>query len=81
MSGQSDKREIFFEFTRMDETMRVCAVDSVTGIEIVTIVPTAMPESEAQKLALKKLLWRLEREGEGAEEGGDTPHRPPGKYV
>jgi hypothetical protein len=61
MSAQSDKREIFFEYTRMDENMRVCAVDSVTGIEIVTIVPTAMPESEAQKLALKKLLWRLER--------------------
>jgi len=81
MSGQSGKREVFFEFTRMDENMRVCAVDSVTGIEVVTLVPTGMPESEAQKLALKKLLWRLERENEGPEEGADAPHRPPGKYV
>jgi Domain of unknown function (DUF6898) len=81
MSEKPQGREFFFEFTRMDESMRVCAVDSITGIEIITIVPSNMPESEAQKLALKKLLWRLERDGEGAEEGGDSPHRLPGKYV
>ncbi|PHS28637.1 MAG: hypothetical protein COA84_00125 [Robiginitomaculum sp.] len=81
MSEKPKDREIFFEFIRIDENMRVCAVDSVTGIEIITIVPSKMPESEAQKLALKKLLWRLEREDMGAEEGSDVPHHPPGKYV
>jgi len=81
MNGTPQSREVFFEFTRMDESLRVCAVDSITGIEIITIVPRTMPDSEAQKLALKKLLWRLEREDKGAEEGGDTPRRPPGKYI
>ncbi|MDQ7018819.1 MAG: hypothetical protein Q9M33_06605 [Robiginitomaculum sp.] len=81
MSEAPQRREIFFEFTRMDENLRVCAVDAITGIEIVTILPASTPESQAQKQALKKLLWRLERESEGVEEGADAPHRPPGKYV
>jgi len=81
MSGTPQSREVFFEFVRMDESMRVCAVDSITGIEIITVLPASTPESQAQKQALKKLLWRLERENEGAEEGGDPPHRPLGKYV
>ncbi len=75
------KREVFFEFIRLEENVRVCAVDGITGIEVVTVVPASLPQSEAQKRALNKLLWRLEREGKGTEEGGNIPDRPPGKYI
>jgi Domain of unknown function (DUF6898) len=81
MSKNNTPHEIFFEFTRMDASLRVCAIDSVTGIEVVTVLPSTIAESEAKKVALKKLLWRLERENKSTEEGGDAPHPHSGKYI
>ncbi len=76
-TNHKKKREIFFEFTRLESNLRVCAVDAVTGLEVVTVLPASMPENEAQNIALKKLLWRLGKDQLPDEEEPVTS----GKYL
>ena len=82
-SGQ-EQDEILFEFTRLDQTVRVCAVDTATGLEVVTIVPAHTSKDMAMRQARNKLRWRLQNEGRPeseAENGKTAPSRPPGRYL
>jgi hypothetical protein len=57
-----DGREVYFEFMAIGSTVRVTAIDSVTGIEVVTMGPKTASQSDLQQLALAKLKARLKRE-------------------
>lgn len=62
-SGQpsSGPSEVFFEFTRLGGQMRVAAIDSKTGIEVIVIAPVTATQVQMQNLALAKLRRRLEQ--------------------
>ena len=43
--------------------MRVTAVDAATGIEVVVMGPVSASQSDLQKIAVRKLELKLERDG------------------
>jgi len=55
-------RDDYFEFTVVGAAVRVSAIDSVTGIEVVTMGPASASQADLQQLALAKLKARLARE-------------------
>jgi hypothetical protein len=55
-------RDVYFEFTVVGAAVRVSAIDSVTGIEVVTMGPASASQADLQQLALAKLKARLARE-------------------
>ena len=55
-------RDVYFEFTMVGAAVRVSAIDSVTGIEVVTMGPASASQADLQQLALAKLKARLARE-------------------
>lgn len=61
MPGEAE-RDVYFEFTAIGSTMRVTAIDSKTGIEVVTMGPVNAARADLQQLALSKLKARLARE-------------------
>jgi uncharacterized protein DUF6898 len=63
MSGGGDHggREVYFEFTAIGSTVKVTAIDSVTGIEVTVMGPAAATKTDLQRLALQKLKARLTR--------------------
>lgn len=63
MSGDgSGSRQVYFEFTAIGGTVKVAAIDAASGIEVTVMGPVRTPQGDLQRLALKKLLARLERE-------------------
>ena len=56
-------REIYFEFTVIGSTVRVAAIDAVTGFEVVVMGPASAARSDLQKLAAAKLKVRLAARG------------------
>ena len=55
MSG----REVLFEFVQLGQQMRVAAIDSETGAEVVVIAPLSATPTQMQQLALAKLRKKL----------------------
>jgi len=51
--------ETIFEFTQMGNQMRVAAIDAKSGVEVIIITPTNIPQSQMQKIALAKLHRRM----------------------
>jgi translation initiation factor 1 (eIF-1/SUI1) len=64
MTGQSDHagREVYFEFTAVGGSVKVAAIDALTGIEVTVIGPASAAQADLKKLALAKLKTRLARE-------------------
>lgn len=60
MAGQD--REVYFEFMAIGSSVKVVAIDSVTGIEVTAIGPASASRADLQQLALAKLKARLKRE-------------------
>jgi hypothetical protein len=58
-------RDVYFEFTVVGAAVRVSAIDSATGIEVVTMGPANASQADLQQLALGKLKARLAREDRG----------------
>ncbi len=54
-------REVYFEFIAIGNTVKVTAIDSLTGIEVSTIGPTSASQADMKQLALQKLRARLKR--------------------
>lgn len=52
-------RETYFEFTQLGQQMRVAAIDSVTGTEVVIIAPLTATRSQMQAVAMAKLRRRM----------------------
>ncbi|MDP1732030.1 MAG: serine hydroxymethyltransferase [Devosia sp.] len=57
---QGKPGEIFFEFTRFGQQMRVAAIDAATSTEVVIIAPLAATRLQMQNIALAKLKRRIE---------------------
>ena len=51
--------QVLFEFVQIGQQMRVAAIDSATGAEVVVIAPLAATRTQMQQLALAKLRRRL----------------------
>lgn len=54
--------EVYFEFRQIGQSIKVVAVDAQTGVEVTIIGPASSPQSQLQRLALRKLKRRLEGE-------------------
>ena len=61
MTTQSG-REILFEFQVIGSTVKVTAIDSVTGTEVSIMGPANASRADLQRVALAKLKARLDRE-------------------
>jgi hypothetical protein len=64
MAGDKN-RDVYFEFTVVGAVVRVSAIDSATGIEVVTMGPASASQADLQQLALAKLKARLARKDRG----------------
>jgi hypothetical protein len=57
--GQGSPGEVFFEFTRFGQQMRVAAIDAATSTEVVIIAPLTATRLQMQNNALAKLRRKL----------------------
>lgn len=62
--GSPPHGDVFFEFTQLGGQMRVAAIDSKSGIEVIVIAPLTATQIQMQNLALAKLKRRLEQHGD-----------------
>ncbi|WP_108397772.1 DUF6898 family protein [Devosia submarina] len=51
--------DVLFEFVQMGQQVRVAAIDSVSGTEVVIIAPVSASKHQMQQLALAKLRKKL----------------------
>ena len=58
-----DEREVYFEFIKIGNAVKVTAIDSVTTIEVSVMGPANAAKSDLERIALRKLEARLKREG------------------
>lgn len=58
-----EEREVYFEFVKVGNVVKVTAIDSVTAIEVSVMGPANAAKSDLEKIALRKLEARLKREG------------------
>ena len=54
--------EVILEYTPVGRIMRVCAVDTETGTEVVIQGPVDAPESQLKATAIAKLNYVLEKQ-------------------
>lgn len=65
-------RDIIFEFITLGDSVRVAAVDTVTGEEVVVAGPIGASQTDLERVAARKLARRLGLAGEGESK---TPRR------
>ena len=61
-STDNEGREILFEFRPIGNQVRVAAIDSETGTEVIVIAPISAAQSDMQRIATAKLLRQLARD-------------------
>jgi hypothetical protein len=63
MPDQRDEteREVYFEFTAVGAFVKVAALDAATGVEVTVVGPASAARFDLQRLALAKLMARLNR--------------------
>lgn len=59
--------EVLFEFVQLGQQMRVAAIDSISGTEVVVITPVSATRHQMQQLALAKLRRKLQTEAPAPE--------------
>jgi uncharacterized protein DUF6898 len=57
-----DPREVYFEFTAIGGSVKVVAIDALTGTEVSVIGPVNAAQSDLERLALQKLRARMVRD-------------------
>ncbi|QCK86836.1 serine hydroxymethyltransferase [Phreatobacter aquaticus] len=60
---ESRDATVYFEHIRIGQVVRVAAVCALTGTEVVVMGPANTAPSALEKLALRKLKLRIERDG------------------
>ena len=55
--------EVYLEFFAIGASLKVSAIHAETGIEVSAVAPANAARADLQRLALRKLKMRLEREG------------------
>ena len=70
--------DVYLEFTYQGSWVKVAAIDAGSGLEVAIVGPADTPQTELEKLALKKLEFVRRRLEEGALEPTrtSTPRRP-----
>ena len=61
-SGMRGRGEVYLEFRTVGAQVRVAAIDSQTGAEVVVFGPASTPQAQLEQLAIRKLQRRLELE-------------------
>jgi hypothetical protein len=57
-----ETRDVYFEFTAIGMTVKVSAIDALTGTEVSVIGPASAAQADLERLAVAKLKARLRRE-------------------
>ena len=60
-----EEHEVYFEFVKVGNAVKVTAIDSVTAIEVSVMGPANAAKSDLERVALRKLEARLKREADG----------------
>jgi hypothetical protein len=55
--------EVYFEFTAIGASVKVVAIDALTGTEVSVTGPSNAAQADLERLALRKLRARLARDG------------------
>jgi hypothetical protein len=58
-----DEREVYFELVKIGNAVKITAIDSATAIEVSVMGPANAAQSDLERVALRKLKARIEREG------------------
>lgn len=58
-------REVYFEFRRVGNYVRVSAIDSLTGIEVTVAGDPKAGEAHLKQTALRKLQFVLNKRSQG----------------
>jgi uncharacterized membrane protein len=61
--ADSEEHDVYFEFIKLGNAVKVTAIDSVTAIEVSVMGPANAAKSDLERVALRKLEARLKREG------------------
>ena len=57
-----DRHEVYFEFVKIGNVVKVTAIDGRTGTEVSAMGPASSRQADLQQLALQKLKARIKRE-------------------
>ena len=63
MTGE--QRQVYFEHRVIGRTVKVVAIDSLTAIEVSIVGPANASKADLERLALRKLMVRIDREQGG----------------
>jgi len=58
-----DSHDVYFEFIAIGATVKVTAIDALTGTEVSVAGPASAAQADLERVALQKLKARLAREG------------------
>ncbi len=61
---------VILEFQKINNYMRVAAIDERTGVEAISLFPTNISRSQMEDQAIKKLKYVLEKRKKEADENG-----------
>ena len=70
------EREIIIELQRIDDYVRVCAVDVATGTEVISIGSARASEQELKSLGVRKLLAVMEQAKRSSDKAGENKTPP-----
>ena len=58
------RREVIFEFTPIGASVKVTALDVASDLEVSVVAPSSASRNELERIALQKLRYMLNRQGE-----------------
>ena len=61
--------EVLFEWRRVGKSLRVVAIDPITGTEVVMVAPAKATRKEIKRNAARKLAYVLNKKLNGGEDG------------
>ena len=77
MSDDTDLEGFLVEFTPVGSSVKVCAVDPLTGLEAIVVGSSLTPSQTLAAMAVRKLKGLLGREGDAAAgQGQAAPSAP-----
>jgi hypothetical protein len=59
--ADDDRRDVYFEFTAIGGTVKVVAIDALTGLEVSVMGPASAAQADLERLALQKLKAQLKK--------------------
>lgn len=78
VSDAEDYGGYLIEMTPVGSSVKVCAVDPLTGLEAVVVGSSQTPSHMLANMAVRKLKALLGHEDEARQQGqGDVPRTPP----